>query len=96
MSEAPPRTLITATEAAAAPNAPGRLSALLLAHGEARAVRLCVVDCRGEALELGQGGTEGLPGAEGVTEALKQPVADCDAEAPPLAEARAVGDEAGE
>jgi mannose-6-phosphate isomerase-like protein (cupin superfamily) len=33
MSEAPPRTLITATEAAAAPNAPGRLSALLLAHG---------------------------------------------------------------
>ena len=33
MSEAPPRTLITAAEAAAAPNAPGRLSALLLAHG---------------------------------------------------------------
>jgi mannose-6-phosphate isomerase-like protein (cupin superfamily) len=33
MSEAPPRTLITAAEAAAAPNAPGRLSALLLEHG---------------------------------------------------------------
>jgi mannose-6-phosphate isomerase-like protein (cupin superfamily) len=33
MSEATPRTLITAAEAAATPNAPGRLSALLLEHG---------------------------------------------------------------
>lgn len=33
MSEATPRTLITAAEAAATPPSPGRLSALLLAHG---------------------------------------------------------------
>ena len=33
MSEAPPRTLITAAEAATTPLPPGRLSALLLAHG---------------------------------------------------------------
>jgi hypothetical protein len=33
MSETQTRTLITAAEAAAAPNAPGRLSALLLEHG---------------------------------------------------------------
>jgi mannose-6-phosphate isomerase-like protein (cupin superfamily) len=33
MSEATPRTLITAAEAATTPPSPGRLSALLLAHG---------------------------------------------------------------